>query len=76
MALPHRVFNIGNSQPPELLPFIEVIQQALGRESFKNFQPMQSSYVEAIAADTQALHEWVVFKSSFLIEERTQLFAP
>ena len=31
-AAPHRVFNIGNSQPTELLRFIEVMEQALGRD--------------------------------------------
>ena len=35
------MFNIGNSQPTELLRFIEVMEQALGREAIKDFQPMQ-----------------------------------
>ena len=36
-AAPHRVFNIGNSQPTELLRFIEVMEQAFGREAIKDF---------------------------------------
>ena len=36
-SAPHRLFNIGNSQPTELLRFIEVLEQALGRESIKIF---------------------------------------
>ena len=74
-AAPHRVFNIGNCQPTELLRFIEVMEQALGRESIKDFQPMQPGDVLATAADTQALHEWVGFKPSMPIEVGIQHFA-
>ena len=65
---PHRVFNIGNSQPTELLRFIEVMEQALGREAIKDFQPMQPGDVVATAADTQALENWIDFKPSMPIE--------
>ena len=67
-AAPHRVFNIGNSQPTELLRFIAVMEEALGREAIKDFQPMQPGDVVATAADTQALQEWVGFKPSTPIE--------
>ena len=46
-AAPHRLFNIGNSQPTELLRFIEVMEQALGQEAIKDFQPMQPGDVVA-----------------------------
>ena len=74
-AAPHRVFNIGNSQPTELLRFIAVMEEALGRKAIKDFQPMQPGDVVATAADTQALHEWVGFKPSTPIEVGTQHFA-
>ena len=61
-AAPHRVFNIGNSQPIELLRFIEVMEQTLGREAVKDFQPMQPGDVISTAADTSALESWVGFK--------------
>ena len=54
-AAPHRVFNIGNSQPTELLRFIAVMEEALGLKAIKDFQPMQPGDVVATAADTQAL---------------------
>ena len=63
-AAPHRVFNIGNSQPVELLRFIEVMEQALGREAIKDFLPMQPGDVVATAADTKALEDWVGFNPS------------
>ena len=74
-AAPHRVFNIGNSQPTELLRFIEVMEQALGREAIKDFQPMQPGDVVATAADTTALEDWVGFKPSTSIEIGVQRFA-
>ena len=74
-AAPHRVFNIGNSQPTELLRFIEVMEQALGREAIKDFQPMQPGDVVATAADTSALEQWVGFKPSTSIEEGVDAFA-
>ena len=74
-AAPHRVFNIGNSQPTELLRFIAVMEEALGRKAIKDFQPMQPGDVVATGADTQALHEWVGFKPSTPIEVGIQHFA-
>ena len=74
-AAPHRVFNIGNSQPTKLLRFIEVMEQALGRKAIKDFQPMQPGDVVATAADTSALEQWVGFKPSTSIETGVDAFA-
>ena len=74
-AAPHRVFNIGNSQPTELLRFIEVMEQVLGREAIKDFQPMQPGDVVSTAADTAALENWVGFKPSTSIDFGVEKFA-
>ena len=74
-AAPHRVFNIGNSQPTELLRFIDVMEQALGRAAIKDFQPMQPGDVVATAADTRALEDWVDFRPSTPIETGVERFA-
>ena len=74
-AAPYRVFNIGNSQPIELLRFIEVMEGALGREAIKDFQPMQPGDVVATAADTTALERWVGFKPSTSVEDGVNSFA-
>ncbi|WP_250398778.1 NAD-dependent epimerase [Synechococcus sp. MU1648] len=74
-AAPHRVFNIGNSQPTELLCFIEVMERALGREAIKDFQPMQPGDVVATAADTSALENWVGFRPSTSIIFGIEKFA-
>ncbi len=49
-AVPHRLFNIGNSEPVPLLRFITVLEQAL-----HHLEPMQTGDVESRAADTSAL---------------------
>jgi UDP-glucuronate 4-epimerase len=74
-AAPHRVFNIGNSQPTELLRFIEVMEQALDCKAVKDFQPMQPGDVIATAADTQALEDWVGFSPGTPIETGVNQFA-
>ena len=72
---PHRVFNIGNAQPTELLHFIGVLEQALGRQAVQDFQPMQPGDVVATAADTSLLEAWVGFKPSTPIEVGVERFA-
>ena len=73
-AAPHRLFNIGNSQPIELMRFITVMEQALGCEAVKDFQPMQPGDVVATAADTDALERWVGFRPSTSIEHGIKKF--
>ena len=74
-AVPHRVFNIGNSQPTELLRFIAVLEQALGTKAIRDLQPMQPGDVPATAADTSALEAWVGFRPSTPIEVGVERFA-
>jgi len=72
---PHRLFNIGNSQPVELLQFITLLEQALGREAIKVFEPMQPGDVEATAADTTLLEAWVGFQPHTPLQEGIEEFA-
>ncbi len=74
-AAPHRLFNIGNSKPTNLLRFIELLEQALDREAIKDFQPMQPGDVVATAADTSALESWIGFQPNTKIEEGIKKFA-
>jgi len=59
---PHRVFNIGNSNPIALMSYIEAVESAQGITAEKQFLPMQPGDVQATAADTSALEAWVDFK--------------
>ena len=62
---PHRLFNIGNSQPTELLRFIEVMEHALGRGAIKDFQPMQLGDVVATSANIDSLSTGLVSNLPF-----------
>ena len=72
---PHRVFNIGNSQPIELLKFISVLENSLGIEAIKDYQPIQKGDVIATAADTSALEKWIGFRSKVDIKIGVKKFA-
>ena len=74
-AVPHRLFNIGNSQPTPLLRFIEVLEKALGKEAIKDFQPMQPGDVVETAANTSALEAWVGFQPNTPLEDGLKRFA-
>ncbi|WP_415399084.1 NAD-dependent epimerase [Synechococcus sp. W4D4] len=74
-AVPHRLFNIGNSQPTPLLRFIKVLEKALGKEANKDFQPMQPGDVVATAADTSALEAWVGFQPDTSLDIGLEHFA-
>ena len=71
---PHRVFNIGNSDPIPLMDFIGCLEESLGIEAIKQFESMQPGDVVATAADTAALNEWVGFKPSTPIEQGVKDF--
>ena len=66
---PWRVYNIGNNQPVELLRFIEVLEQCLGKKAQKNFLPMQPGDVPATFADLDDLMADTGFRPSTSIEE-------
>jgi len=74
-AVPHRLFNIGNAQPIELLRFIELLEQALGCRAIQDLQPMQPGDVMSTAADTSALEAWVGYRPTTCIEEGVERFA-
>ena len=73
-AAPWRVYNIGNNNPVELMHFIEVIEQTLGRKAEKNMLPMQPGDVRATAADVDTLKAAVGFRPDTPIEEGIQSF--
>jgi len=49
-AAPYRVFNIGHNQPVELLAFIELIEEFLGRKAERIMLPMQPGDVSETCA--------------------------
>ncbi|MDA7430804.1 NAD-dependent epimerase/dehydratase family protein [Primorskyibacter aestuariivivens] len=54
---PYRVINIGNSEPVQLLSFIEAIEGAVGQKADRNFMDMQPGDVPATWADGSLLRD-------------------
>ena len=73
-AVRHQLFNIGNNQPVQLLAFIEILEQSLGRKASKCFLPMQDGDVPATYADTARLDAWVGFKPCTPLESGLSRF--
>jgi len=74
-AAPHRLFNMGNAQPVELLRFIDLLEEALGGRAIRDFQPLQPGDVLATAADTSRLDAWIGYRPSTPIEHGVAGFA-
>lgn len=66
---PYKLFNIGNNQPVELLRFIEIIEDKLGKKAIKNFMPIQPGDVPATYANVDDLIEAAGFKPNTPIED-------
>jgi UDP-glucuronate 4-epimerase len=54
---PHRIVNIGNGEPVQLIAFIDAIEDALGQPATKNFMDMQPGDVPATWADGALLQK-------------------
>ena len=71
---PYRVYNIGNGAPVGLMDFIEVLEEALGREAEKEFLPMQPGDVRTTWADTEALARDTGYAPSTPLDEGIERF--
>jgi len=50
-AIPHRVYNLGNNQPEQLMDMVTLLEAQLGQVARKNFLPMQAGDVYSTFAD-------------------------
>ena len=70
---PYRLYNIGNNNPIELMQFIEVLEDCLGKKAEKNLLPMQPGDVHETCADVDDLIN-IGFKPSTPIEKGIKEF--
>jgi UDP-glucuronate 4-epimerase len=68
-AAPYRLYNIGNNNPVELMDFIRVLEEKLGRKAKVNMLPIQPGDVPATCADVDDLTRDTGFRPSTTIEE-------
>ena len=82
---PYKVYNIGNSNPENLLDFVQILQEELissgvlpadyDFESHKELVPMQAGDVPVTYADTSALEKDFGFKPSTTLRQGLRAFA-
>ncbi|KRA50906.1 capsular biosynthesis protein CpsI [Pseudoxanthomonas sp. Root65] len=73
-SAPWRVYNIGNHQPVQLLRYIEVLEDCLGRKAEKRLLPMQPGDVPDTCADVEALRRDTGYHPSTPIETGIRRF--
>ena len=69
-----KLYNIGNNNPVELLRFIEIIEELLGKSAIKSLLPMQAGDVVTTYADVDDLMQDVGFKPSTSLEQGLSQF--
>ncbi|MFY2763013.1 NAD-dependent epimerase [Arenimonas sp. MALMAid1274] len=72
--IPYRIFNIGNEQPVELLRYIEVLEQCLGRKSKMEMLPLQAGDVPDTEADVSELISRVGYSPVVQVEQGVASF--
>ncbi|HKJ76498.1 MAG TPA: NAD-dependent epimerase [Gammaproteobacteria bacterium] len=71
---PYRLYNIGNNQPVELMHYIEVLEQCLGKKAEKNLLPLQPGDVPDTYADVTDLTHDVGYKPATCVEDGVARF--
>ena len=66
---PWKIYNIGNNKPVELMRYIEVLEDCLGKKAEKNLLPMQPGDVPATYADIEDLVRDTGFHPATTLEE-------
>lgn len=73
-SAPYKIYNIGNHQPVDLLQFIEILEETLGRRAEKRFLPLQKGDVPETYADVDDLMRDVGFHPNTPIEVGVKRF--
>jgi UDP-glucuronate 4-epimerase len=71
---PYRLYNIGNNRPVELLRYIEVLEQCLGRKAERTLLPLQPGDVPDTWADIDDLQRDVGYAPSTPVEVGVRRF--
>jgi UDP-glucuronate 4-epimerase len=71
---PYRLYNIGNNQPVELMHYIEVLEQCLGKKAQMNLLPLQQGDVPDTWADIEDLQRDVGYTPATPVEVGVKQF--
>ena len=67
--VPYYVYNIGNSKPVRLVDFIKALEKSLGKESIKEYLPMQPGDVYRTEADVSDLVKNTGYRPGTTVDE-------
>ena len=71
---PWRVYNIGNNEPVELMRYIEVLEDCLGKKAEMNMLPLQPGDVPDTYANVEDLVNDMGYKPEMTVEEGVRRF--
>jgi UDP-glucuronate 4-epimerase len=71
---PFKVYNIGNSQPVELMDYIGALEKAMGKEAIKNMLPLQPGDVPSTYADVTDLKRDTGYQPQTSVEDGVAKF--
>ena len=63
-SAPYIILNIGNSQPIDLMKYINAVENILKKKAIIKFEKMQPGDAESTFANTDALNNWINFRPS------------
>ena len=66
---PYRIFNIGNNKPVELMRYIQVLEECLGKKATMEMLPMQAGDVPSTVADVSELEAATGFRPQTTVEQ-------
>lgn len=73
-TVPHTVYNIGHSEPVQLMDFIRTIEQTTGRKAILQMEPMQPGDVYCTYADISRLQQDFGYRPTMTVEEGIRRF--
>lgn len=68
-SAPYKIYNIGNSEPVDLMEFISTLEAKIGKKAAKEFLPMQDGDVPVTYADVSDLANDIGFRPRTTIKE-------
>ncbi|WP_407170531.1 NAD-dependent epimerase [Bradyrhizobium sp. ORS 111] len=71
---PWRIYNVGNSQPEDLMHVVALLEKGFGRVAQKNLLPMQPDDVLETFADVDELEREIGFRPQVAIEQGIETF--
>lgn len=74
LVIPHRIYNLGNDRPEQLMDMIDIIESALGQKAEKRFEPMQKGDVQQTWADIGRARAELDYAPKVSLEDGLNIF--